>query len=148
MKLSTAVALSALAATLFLVPVFAEAQPVNWGVRGGYNFDAEEPFIGVEAIFPVSRNMPNWYFNPNVEHVFGGDSFTSINADVHYDFDAGDGFWWLGAGAAAIFGDDSDFGLNIITGYGVRRGSIIPYVQLKGVIADDNQVQLGGGVRF
>ena len=147
MKLVPVVLLTIIAGML-LVPATAEAQAVNWGVRGGYNFDAEEPFLGVEAIFPVSRNMPNWFFNPNVEHVFGDDSFTSINADVHYDFDAGNGFWWLGAGAAVIFGDDSDVGLNVITGYGVRRGSIIPYLQLKGVFADNNQVQLGGGVRF
>lgn len=148
MKLRTAFSLLLLATTMLFAPVTAEAQAVNWGVRGGYNFDAEEPFFGVEAIFPISRSIPNLYFNPNVEHVFGDDSFTSLNADVHYDFDAGNGFWWIGAGAAAIFGDDSDFGLNVITGYGVRRGSIIPYLQLKGVISDDNQIQVGGGVRF
>jgi hypothetical protein len=148
MKLVSTVLLLLTAAFITLSPTPAEAQAVNWGVRGGYNFDAEEPYLGAEAIFPISRSMPNWFFNPNVEHTFGDDSFTTINADVHHDWDAGDGFWWLGGGVAVLFGDDSDVGINVITGYGVRRGSIIPYVQLKGVFADDNQVQLGGGVRF
>jgi hypothetical protein len=128
-----------------------QAQTVShWGVRAGVYFDETEFFLGVEALMPMTGN---WYFNPNIEHAFGDQSLTTINADIHYDFRTpgtwrDGGFLWVGAGIAALLGSDSDIGVNLLLGYGTQWGAAIPYVQLKGIIADDSQVVLGAGIRF
>ena len=134
------------AAALALSPGVAQAQ-VDWGARIGIAFDETEPLFAVEAIMPISGNF---FFNPNVEHVFGDADYTSINADVHYDFDAGsqDRFFWVGVGPALILADDSDFGVNAFVGYGMDMGSLIPYLQGKVLFADDTTASLSLGVRF
>lgn len=143
-KLFTVVVLAL--AAVALTPASAQAQ-VDWGARVGLVLDGTEPLFAVEAIMPISGNF---FFNPNVEHVFGDEDFTSINADVHYDFDAGrrDRFFWVGAGAAAILADDTDFGANAFVGYGVDTGSLIPYVQGKVLFADSTEASISLGVRF
>jgi hypothetical protein len=141
------VAIAAVFLALLILAPQAEAQRVTqWGVRGGVYFDETEPFIGAEALMPLARN---WFFNPNIEHAFGDQNLTTLNADVHYDLPTRDrNFIWVGAGLAGLLGDDSDLGLNVLVGYGLRRGSVTPYVQLKGILSDNNQVVLGGGIRF
>lgn len=135
------------------VSVPAQAQ-VDWGVRAGMYLDETEPFVGAEAIMPISRS---WFFNPNVELVLADDEFVTINADVHYDFGSRrDRFTWLGAGLAAIVGDegdnrgddDTDFAVNLLGGIGGRWGSTVPYAQVKAILADETEVAIGAGLRF
>jgi hypothetical protein len=120
---------------------------IDWGVRGGVWFDETDAFVGVEAITPLTDKI---FFNPNVEVIFRDqDEDIAINADAHYDFDAGtDRFIWAGAGVAALLGDDDDFGVNVIGGYGVDLGSVIPYGQFKVFFADDAEASFGVGIRF
>ena len=72
-------------AALALLGAGREASAVDFGVRGGWYFDAGKPFLGVEAITPVARRI---FFNPNLEYVFLGDdqNLLTINSDFHYDF--------------------------------------------------------------
>ncbi|MHB0970122.1 MAG: hypothetical protein ACYC7A_21065 [Thermoanaerobaculia bacterium] len=146
MKSAVRVLLVVAAFAAFAVP--AQAQ-VDWGIRGGVYLDETDPFLGLEALTRISGN---WFFNPNVEFVFSDDEFTTVNADVHYDFaQRGEHTMWAGAGLAGIFGaagDDSEFGANLLFGIGRRWGSMIPYAQAKAIIADDNEVVVGGGIRF
>jgi hypothetical protein len=127
----------------------AQAEGIDWGVRGGAYLDEPDPFLGVEAL---TRITSNWYFNPNVEFVFADDEFATVNADVHYDFAmTREHTAWAGAGLAGIFGkagDSSDFGANLIFGVGRRWGNMLPYAQAKAIIADDNELVVGGGIRF
>jgi hypothetical protein len=61
---------------------------------------------------------------------------------------------WLGAGLALVRvdfennGGDTDAGLNILGGVGVRAGDVVPYVQAKVIVKDDSEFVIGFGVRF
>lgn len=139
-------AVLALTVLALAVPTAASAQ-VDWGARVGLAVDGTDPMFGVEAIMPISGDF---FFNPNIEHVFGDNDFTSVNADVHYDFDLQqrDRFFWVGAGAALILDEDTDFGGNIFAGYGWDMGSLTPYAQAKIVLAEDTEGIVAVGLRF
>jgi hypothetical protein len=127
----------------------------DFGVRAGYYFDAEEPFLGAELI---TRVAPRIYFNPNFEYVLVGDglSYVTINGDFHYDFPTRSStFVWAGAGLGLVRVDpdgpdnsDTDPALNLLAGVGWRRGGVIPYVQGKVIINGGNEFVLAFGLRF
>jgi hypothetical protein len=135
-------------ALLALVPVAARAG-MDVDLRGGYYADSELAYFGGGLLTGVSRN---WYFNPNVE-IAPGDLFT-VNGDFHYDFASTSGASiWAGAGPAILVADrgdgsDTDVGLNLFMGVGAARGGLRPFGQLKGILADNSQFVLTGGVRF
>ena len=66
---------------------------------------------------------------------------------------------WVGGGPAIVFSevegprddqDDSetDFGLNLLGGVGWRLQSVIPYLQAKAVLSDENEFVVAFGLRF
>jgi hypothetical protein len=142
-----------LALALAVVPAAADAE--TFGVRLGYYTDAEEPFIGAELLF---RLAPALYFNPNVEAVLVDNGrYVTLNADAHYDLPTGSRrtFVWLGGGLAIVNVDpegpengDTDFGLNLLAGLGLRRGRVLPYVQAKVIVKDSSEFVIGVGIRF
>ena len=130
------------------------AAAADFGVRGGYYFDASEPFLGAEVILPVARRI---YFNPNVEWVFVEDTTVlTLNADFHYDFPTrGSTFVWAGAGLGLLHSDpegsdnsDTDPALNLLAGVGFRTGGVVPYFQAKLIIDGGSEFALAFGVRF
>jgi hypothetical protein len=146
-----ALAAGFLVALAFLPAGTASAADV--GIRFGYYTEVEEPFAGVEILTRVADNV---YFNPNFEWVFTeGLDYYTVNGDFHYDFPThGRPYVWLGAGLALIRvdfennGGDTDAGLNILGGVGVRAGEVVPYVQAKVIVKDDSEFVIGFGVRF
>lgn len=126
-----------------------------FGVRGGAYFDVDEPFVGVELLFPLTSDI---WFNPNVEWVFiDRADLASVNADIHFDLPAGASYsFWIGGGLGMRYFDpdgpadgDWDAGLNVLSGLGFGHGRVIPYVQGKLFINDDNtEFILAGGFRF
>jgi hypothetical protein len=132
----------------------APAGAADVGVRGGYYFDAGEPFLGAELITPVARRI---YFNPNLEWVFVENlSYLTVNADFHYDFPTrGSNFVWAGAGLGLLRVDpegpdnsDTDPALNLLAGIGFRTGGVIPYFQAKLIVNGGSEFVLAFGVRF
>ena len=126
----------------------------DFGVRGGYYFDASEPFLGAELLIRVA---PRFYFNPNVEYVFvDPGQYITWNGDFHYDFHSrGNSFAWLGAGIALVTSNpegpdnsDNDVAANFLAGIGVRTGRVIPYFQAKLIAKDDTEFVLAFGIRF
>jgi hypothetical protein len=147
-------ALLLVSSTLAVTTGAAPAAAADFGVRGGYYFDAGEPFLGAELIMPVARRI---YFNPNVEYVFVEDTtFLTLNADFHYDFPTrGSTFVWAGAGLGILHSDpegddngDTDPALNLLAGVGFRTGGVIPYFQAKLIIDGGSEFALAFGVRF
>jgi hypothetical protein len=142
----------ALCALALLAP--SAAAGVDLGLRGGYYFDVDEPFAGVELITPVARRI---YFNPNLEWVFTeGFDYLTLNGDFHYDFPVrGSQFVWAGAGLGLVRVDpegpgegDTDPALNLLAGIGFRAGGLIPYFQGKLIVKDDTAFVFAFGVRF
>jgi hypothetical protein len=129
----------------------------DFGVRGGVYPDEDQPFLGAEAVFDMTKSG-RWFGNPNVEHAFvdRGD-LTAVSFDFHYDFPGGAPYTvWAGAGPTLIHRDmnrpgdrnTTDPGMNVLLGVGAKKGDVRPYGQLKAVLANDSEVVLGVGVRF
>jgi len=142
-----------LAGSLSISPSLARP---DFGVRGGAYTDAEEPFLGAEALFGVGATQ-HWFGNPNVEHAFlEAADVTAVSFDFHYDFTTGEPYTiWAGAGPTMILRDrnapgssHTDAGMNLVFGVGATKGEVRPYGQMKVVIADDNEAVLGAGIRF
>jgi hypothetical protein len=140
---------------LGLATAASEASAVDLGVRGGYYFDAGNPFLGVEVITRVARRI---YFNPNFEYVFAGEDLThfTLNADFHYDFPtSGSTMVWAGAGLGLVYVDpegedngDTDPALNLLAGVGFRTNGVIPFFQAKLIVDGGSEFVLAFGVRF
>jgi hypothetical protein len=118
----------------------------------------DENAVGVGAgLLTGVADSHSWFFNPNVEAAFGDDAnVVSLNGDIHYDFaETRDVTFWMGGGPALVMthpdgpeDSDTDAGLNLLTGVGDKDGTLRPYAQLRGLIADESEVVLAGGVRF
>ena len=133
----------------------ASADGANLGVRIGYYLEAEKPFLGVEYLAKISDNV---WFTPNVEYVLVENArYFTINADAHYDFySSGNNFLYVGAGLGLLAFDpegpgdgDNELGLNVFGGLATKAGDVIPYLQVKALVAEgDPEVVIGAGIRF
>ncbi|MBD3384378.1 hypothetical protein GF407_05555 [candidate division KSB1 bacterium] len=124
------------------------------GLRGGLYTDVEEPFIGAEYLTGIG---PSVDFNPNIEYVFIDNmTYMTFNIDAHYDFyNRRGGFIYFGAGLGISYVDidgaaesETDTGLNLLAGGGLSRGSVIPYIQVKMILGDNDELVVGFGLRF
>ena len=139
--------------TLCAHPSLASADDFMGGVRFGYYFDAEKPFVGGELLVRMAHRL---YFNPNVEYVFvDNGSYLAFNADFHYDFPRRSAFYWLGGGLGVVTDnpdgpDNSDTTLaaNFLAGVGFRTGSVIPYFQAKAIAKSNAEFSIAFGLRF
>ena len=142
------------ALALAMLPSPAGAQ-TRFGVRAGV-WDGPDPFVGLEALISM-RN--GWYFNPNVELVFGDhQDVVALSADFHYDLSSRSPYFWVGAGPVVLLrdserpfddGSETDIGLDLLVGIGGRStGGVVPYGQAKVVISDDSRAALAVGLRF
>jgi hypothetical protein len=129
---------------------------VDGDVRAGYYTDAEAFSIGGGLLTNLDSGR-RWFFNPNLELAFadGGSDLYSVNGDVHYDFAGASGVSFYAGGGPAVLivnpdaGDsDTDFGLNLIGGVAGVRGPLRPFGQIKGVLSDNGELALMGGIRF
>jgi hypothetical protein len=139
----------AIAAAGTASPLAAAAQ-VDGDFRAGVNIDADLMTIGGGVLLDLERRG-GWYFNPNVEAgISDEDDLLSMNGDFHYDFESTRGAsLYLGAGPVLVSRrEQSDFGLNLLAGLAGRHGRVRPFAQLKGVVADRDELVLMGGVRF
>jgi hypothetical protein len=148
--------LSFLFLAVLLISSRAEAE-IKPGVRAGAYFDADGFFVGGEILAGFKKR---WYFNPNVEYVFGdGADLLSLNFDVHYDLKPStrDLYVWVGGGLAVIHTDpdnpsidgDTDPGVNLFMGVGFPFSSgMIFYIQPKAIFSDNSDFSLAFGLRF
>lgn len=131
------------------------AGATDWDLRAGVYVDHEMVGVGGGVLTQVG-DQARWFFNPNLEIAAGDErTLVGLNGDFHYDFhQSGNTSVWLGAGPAVLFEDppsgdtDTDLGLNLLAGLGGTQGGVRPFAQLKGVVSDDSEVVLQGGIRF
>lgn len=156
---ATAVVLALLTAALGLTihtdTANAQERPIDVDVRAGYYPDPEAMAVGAGVLANLGTNT-GWYINPNVEFAMGnGSDIIALSGDMHYDFNqTRNTSVWVGGGPALLvenFDDadnETDLGLNLLTGIGARQGDIRPFAQLRGTMSDDSQIAITGGVRF
>jgi hypothetical protein len=124
----------------------------RFGVRGGLYADQNEPFVGTHFLHKIQRHF---IFNPNFEYVLvDRGSLYTINADFHYDLPSRSStVFWLGGGlgiSRSSFRDlsNTDTGLNLFMGVSFGRRPAIPFLQVKVLMMDDNQLVFVGGITF
>jgi len=166
----TAIVAFALAAAASAVPASADAAPdIRVGPHGGFSFDAERAFIGVDAWFGIADITDNislhlspvfsYYFMPdnttlwqlefNVPFLFAIPNFDVLQpyaaaglALRHFSFNVDSAF-------IDVDVSDTDLGLNLIGGaMFIPEGSVNPFVQLRVNIGGESDAAIMGGVRF
>ncbi len=151
--LLAALALASLGCAIIVSP--AGATPLA-DVRGGVYTD-EGGFALGGGVVNALGSSTSWYFNPNIEAAFTNDrDVVSLNADVHYDFRSANPYnFYAGAGPALIVArhsdgrdNQTDGGLDLVGGINWHNPSVKPFVQMKGVLSNEGQVALMGGIRF
>jgi hypothetical protein len=150
----TAVALVAIVGVLASVPSPARAG-TDYDLRLGVYTDASAFALGAGLISGVGSST-SWYFNPNLEMAFGNDAkVVTLNGDLHYDFaSSGPMSFYAVAGPAIVYvnpefsDSETNLGLNLFGGVTGVRGASRPFVQIKGILSDDTELALMGGIRF
>jgi len=128
---------------------------VDADVRAGVFMDANAVGFGAGILAPMGTDS-RWYFNPNMEVGVGDrENIVTMNGDFHYDIPQHSSVSvWMGGGPAVLVTDPSNgesrtnMGLNVLTGVGGTTGQVRPFAQLKGIVANQGQVVLQGGIRF
>ncbi len=158
-KLGNSLAAAAASLALAFVACASTPSPVRADtmadLRGGVYTD-EGGFALGGGVIQRLRPAASWYFNPNLEAAFAnGSDEVSLNADVHYDFPTATSYnFYAGAGPALIFdhpeggNTQTNAGLNLVGGVNWHREALRPFVQMKGVLSDQGELALMGGVRF
>ena len=126
---------------------------IDTDVRAGVYSDMSAVSLGGGLLSSMGSR---WYFNPNIEAAFGDNgNLMTLNGDFHYDFAVERPVSvYLGGGPAVLFahpdGSDSraDIGLNLLGGVAGMHGDVRPFAQIKGVMSDNSEVALMGGIRF
>jgi hypothetical protein len=155
-RLSRRLAILALVTSAALtLSVAAARAAVEADVRGTVATESNAVGVGAGVLAPIGTS-DRWYFNPNVEVGFASSAhLVSMNGDFHYDLQQDRSkSLWMGAGPAVLVTDrkignsTTDLGVNVLTGISGTNGTVRPYAQLKGVVADNSQIVLQGGIRF
>lgn len=126
------------------------AAATDGDLRAGVYTDAGALALG-GGLLTRFDSYSRWYFNPNLEVVLADeDNAFALNGDFHYDFPTeGAMSVYLGTGLGVLVEDsDTNLGLNVLSGLASTRGEVRPFLQLKGIISDNNELALMGGVRF
>jgi hypothetical protein len=135
-------------------PTRVSADNLMFGVRGGYYFEVDEPFLGAELLVGLGDRV---YFNPNFEYVFTDNrDYMTFNFDFHYDFRTDSrAFVWAGAGLGLVYinpenrqESDTEAAANLLLGVGLGGGGVIPYLQGKLILKDNTEFALAVGLRF
>jgi hypothetical protein len=149
-RLAVIALLAGMAMTLSTAP----AAAIDKDVRAAAYLDSDAFGFGAGLLSPIGSEG-RWFFNPNLELALGDADRFAVNGDFHYDFGYDSGLsMWLGGGPAILVTDPdvgdsrTDLGLNLLTGIGGTRGSVRPFGQVRGVISEDSEVVLQGGIRF
>ncbi len=124
------------------------------GFRVGIYANREDAFLGGELVAPLAQRI---YVNPNGEWVVAERAtFLTFNMDFYYDIPVrGPLAVWAGAGLAILYFNpegpapaDTDVGLDLLFGIAFSRRPVIPYMQVKALLSDTNELVLGVGLRF
>ncbi|HET6679936.1 MAG TPA: hypothetical protein VFG84_01935 [Gemmatimonadaceae bacterium] len=142
------------ALALVAVPAVMQAQTsrAHIGPRFSYNFDVEDAAIGVQFGLPVA-DRTEFYPSFDVYFVNPG-SLWALNADLKYRLTPDVAGWWYVGGGLSIAhasvgdADDTNAGLNLLTGVESLSGWVHPFAEGRVTLSDDTNFQLSLGLNF
>jgi hypothetical protein len=135
------------------VPTSLAAQErTHLGFRAGYNFEFEEPAVGVHFAVPIARQFD---FYPSLDAFLPASGTRLLfNGDVKYRFNTAT-VWepYLGGGLNLLHrrldgAGDSELGANLLGGIETRLGNVHPFFEGRVVVQDDASFQLTGGLNI
>ncbi len=142
-----------------LVSVNTAAAQTRFGLGGGYDFDADTPFVSLQARTQPGVSIP-LRFNPSLDVLLpnkGTEFQAQLNLNALYDFGAGmtTSFTpYAGIGFAVGYKKDdnkkgdAEPGANFLFGAEFNRPSARPYLQLQISTTNAQGVGIGAGIMF
>ncbi|MGH7539302.1 MAG: hypothetical protein ACREMF_11760 [Gemmatimonadales bacterium] len=126
-------------------------EPARVGPHLGYHFDVDGLVLGVQATLPITQRVELY---PSFDYYFvDPGSLWALNADVKFRPPTQAGALYVGGGLnylhASVAGvSNSDVNLNLLGGWEVRRGPLVPYVEGKLILGNGSAFQLVGGISY
>ncbi len=120
------------------------------GGHVGYNFDAQNAVVGVQATFPLA---PQIDFYPSFDYyTISNATEWALNFDLKLRPPAFR-LWYFGSGlnilhVSAAGASDTKKHLNVFGGLQGRPGPIRPYAEARETLGDGSAFQLVGGLSF
>jgi hypothetical protein len=123
----------------------AAAQRAHFGVRGGYNFDAEDALIGVQAHFPLSASIE---FYPSFDYYFvDGGNLLGFSGDLKFRTPGAP--LYLGGGVNLLHSSgNSDTGFDLFGGVETRYGQTHPFIEGRFLMHDNSSFQVLFGINM
>lgn len=118
------------------------------GPRLGYDFDADNAFLGGQFNIPVGRR---WAFVPSADFYLGADGTPyRINADLKFHPPTTYGYFYFGGGLAILHSSGgNDTGGNVFGGWEGRHYSPVkPFLEGRFVFADNTSFNALVGINF
>jgi hypothetical protein len=134
----------------------AHAERNTLGPHFGWNFDADDPLIGIEGRFDVANlgSSAILQLNPSFSYYFTHSHTFNLSFNVPFEFlISGSVVRPFAAPGLAIFhwsggGDTTDVKLNLIGGVLFHLESVEPFVEIRLAVGDGDTADLIGGVLF
>jgi hypothetical protein len=120
------------------------------GGHVGYNFDADNALVGVQAIFPLA---PEIDFYPSFDYYTVSNATEwGLNVDLKLQ-PPRFRFWYIGSGLnllhVSVAGvSDTKAHLNLFGGLQGRRGPLRPYAEAREILGNGSVFQVAGGLSF
>jgi len=121
------------------------------GGHVGYNFDANNAVLGVQASFPLA---PQVDFYPSFDYyTISNATEWGLNFDLKLRPPSQYRYWYAGAGLNLLHvsvagASDTKAHLNLLVGLEGPRGSIRPYAEAREILGNGSAFQLVGGLSF
>ena len=121
------------------------------GGHVGYNFDANNAVLGVQASFPLA---PQVDFYPSFDYyAISNATEWGLNFDLKLRPPSQYRYWYAGAGLNLLHvsvagASDTKAHLNLLVGLEGPRGPIRPYAEAREILGSGSSFQLVGGLSF
>lgn len=122
----------------------AAAQRAHFGVRGGYNFDAEDGLIGAQLHFPLSSSIE---FYPSFDYYFADGDVLGFSGDLKFRTPGTP--LYLGGGLNLLHSSgNSDTGFDLFAGVETRYGQTHPFIEGRFLVHDNSSFQVLFGINM
>jgi hypothetical protein len=118
----------------------------EFGAHLGYSFEFDQPIVGAQASFPLSRQVE---FYPSFDY-YSGDAAPewAVNVDLKVRSRARNQFGYGGLGLNLLYAGGTTTHLNTFVGFAGPPGGVRPYAEGRLTLFDGSAFQFVGGLSF